>query len=149
MTKRKRSRHRANKRNPGSFLSAAADAYENMFLDIANSMAKELFAENPFVKLYQDTQLYGAGAINTVPLVYGSLGSELPDVKPQGINSTAAIQFELNRLRATIVENQKLLSVPRLFVHNPELCEHTFANYVGLTESYSYCTKCDKKDTGL
>lgn len=29
----------------------------------------------------------------------------------------------------------------------PIECQHTYAKYEGFTESYSYCTKCDKKDS--
>lgn len=36
------------------------------------------------------------------------------------------------------------LNIPNIRVDIPK-CEHTLMEYIGLTQRYNYCTKCDEK----
>lgn len=61
-------------------------------------------------------------------------------------DALAEIQKEIDRIHAKIAENTKLMATP-LWISN-DVCEHEYKYYLGLSESYEYCTKCDAKKSG-
>lgn len=156
--KRKRSKYRAIKR--GCPIALSEQHMDDAMRYMMNSFTDALYAPNPLMASFPnkcfeteltDKSLFRPGSIQIYPKMYPSLA-------------------EINSLNNKIVKNQKLMEIPGFFISSCELppgilkpdsfgmnlpqvseitCEHTFANYVGLTESYNYCTKCDKKDTGL
>lgn len=140
MAKRKRSKYRADKRNPRSFTSVMSNMMDDMMRRMGAGLIKELHNPNPFETLLNDSQLYGTGMIK---VTYGKPETVYPKMYPS-LKEFHRIQDEIDRVSANIKWATKLMAIPRLFV--PDACEHTYIKYVGLTESYNYCSKCDYKD---
>lgn len=62
-------------------------------------------------------------------------------------DALAEIQKEIDRIHAKIAENTKLMAAPNIRIFNDD-CEHEYKQYLGLSESYEYCMKCDAKKSG-